>query len=84
MVEKVGNRLVKNQLKILLLINENNKISKKELSEILDISITAIDKNIDKLKKLGVIKRIGHDKDGYWKVIISIIHTLIPKSPTFA
>ena len=69
LVEKVGSRLVENQMKILLLIEENPKISKKRMSEILKISTTAIDKNINKLKSKKLLKRVGPDKGGYWEVI---------------
>ena len=69
LVEKVGSKLVENQLKIILLISEDEKITKNRMSEILNISNTAIDKNILKLKNLGIIKRIGPAKGGHWEVI---------------
>jgi len=69
LVEMVGSKLVENQLKIILLIQSKPEITKKELSEILNISTTAIDKNIHKLKKLNIIKRIGPDKGGHWEVL---------------
>ena len=69
LVETVGSKLVENQLKIILLIQEKPEITKKELSEILNISTTAIDKNIQKLKKLNIIKRVGSDKGGYFVVV---------------
>lgn len=69
LVEKVGSKLVENPLKIVLLILEDEKITKNRMSEILNISNTAVDKNILKLKNLGIIKRIGPDKGGHWEVI---------------
>ena len=69
LVEKVGSKLVENQLKIILLISEDEKITKNRMSEILNISNTAIDKNILKLKNLGIIKRVGPDKGGHWEVM---------------
>ncbi len=68
LAEKVGSKLAENQIKILLLIEENPRITKKELSELLKISTTAIDKNISKLKKLSIIKRVGPDKGGHWEI----------------
>ncbi len=44
-------RLAESQKTILKLIKENPYISKKELSETIGISTTAIDKNITRLKK---------------------------------
>jgi predicted HTH transcriptional regulator len=46
----------------------NSNITKKQLSIILNISTTAIDKNLDYLKQEGYIERIGSKKTGYWKV----------------
>jgi predicted HTH transcriptional regulator len=39
------------------------------IAEKLDISTTPIEKNINKLKKSGIIKRMGGDKGGKWEVI---------------
>jgi len=61
--------LVESQKKILVLIKKNPVISKKELSGRIGISVTAIDKNIRRLKKKGLIKRIGPAKGGHWEVI---------------
>ena len=69
LVERVGSKLVENQLRIILLILENEKVSKNKMSEILNISTTAIDKNILKLKNLGIIKRVGPDKGGHWEIL---------------
>lgn len=67
---KVGRkRLVENQSRMTELMIEDPKISKQKMSEIIGISTTAIDKNINLLKKEGFIERIGPDKGGYWKVI---------------
>lgn len=45
------------------------KITKKELSKLLNISETALDKNISFLKNNGYISRIGSNKNGMWKVL---------------
>lgn len=67
--EKLEGRLVENQKKMLTLMKDNPYISKKELSDKIGISSTAIDKNIVILKKKGLLQRIGPDKGGYWQVI---------------
>ena len=69
LVERVGRKLVENSLKIILIILEKPEVSKRELSEILGISDTAVDKHIKKLKDLKVIERVGPAKGGYWKVL---------------
>ncbi|OGJ89562.1 MAG: hypothetical protein A2487_14605 [Candidatus Raymondbacteria bacterium RifOxyC12_full_50_8] len=60
--------LVENQKKMLELMTKNPNISKKELSENIGISTTAIDKNIMHLKKKSLLRRIGPDKGGHWLV----------------
>ncbi len=72
LVERVGSKLVENQLRIILLVVEDGRISKKRMSEILKITTTAIDKNILKLKKLDIIRRVGPDKGGYWEIAKNI------------
>jgi ATP-dependent DNA helicase RecG len=57
--------------KILNLLKENPKFSRKELSEIIgDITEDGIKYNLDKLKEQRKIKRIGSDKGGHWEVLI--------------
>ena len=53
---------------IIKAIHENSKISKRELEEIIGLSATAIDNNIDALKEMGLIERVGSAKGGHWKI----------------
>ncbi len=62
-------KLAESQKKILELIKINPKISKKEMLNRIGINTTAIDKNIEKLKQKGLLKRIGPAKGGYWEII---------------
>jgi ATP-dependent DNA helicase RecG len=57
------------QRNILIEIHQNSKISKRELVENIKLSKTAIDKNIDKLKELGILERRGSDRGGSWIII---------------
>jgi ATP-dependent DNA helicase RecG len=66
--EKLGEKLGENQAKILEIISNNNYVTIPELSKQLDISETAIENNIAKLKARGLLERIGANKGGYWKV----------------
>ncbi len=61
-----GVRLSDIQEKIVALIKENPKISRKKLSVKININTSAIQKHIEKLKKQGVIQREGADFGGYW------------------
>lgn len=56
--------------RILLLIRENPKISIDAISKKLgNITKSGVKYNLKKLKNKSIIKRIGADKGGYWKII---------------
>ena len=55
-------------LKILGLIKQNPKISRKELCGELGINPSAVQKHIEKLKDANKIERIGGAKGGEWRV----------------
>ena len=61
--------LNENQKKIIRIIYDNKNITQKELSLYLEITSRAVEKNISKLKALGILKRVGPDKGGYWEII---------------
>ena len=57
---------MKTTVKILDMIRENDKITRQELADALDITIDGVDWNIKKLKRDGIIERVGSDKSGHW------------------
>lgn len=61
--------LTDRQKDILDLIKQNPKISYRKMAQVLDIADSAVKKHLNKLKKLGVIERIGGTR-GYWKINI--------------
>jgi len=65
---KDGVKLTETQEKLLELVLENREITGKELAEEIGISRSGIEKNIVKLKEMGILTRIGPDKTGYWRV----------------
>ena len=74
-IERVGNKvgnkvgnLTEHQMMIVEIMRDNEKVSAKLLAEKVGISVRKIEENIAKLKKLGVIDRVGGTR-GYWKVI---------------
>jgi len=69
-VERLVEGLVENRKKILDLMKARPYISKRELSDEIGISATAIDKNIMALKEKELLKRIGPDRGGHWKVVV--------------
>ena len=62
-------KINKNQEKILQLISENPNITRNELSDKVGITSDGVKYNLDRLKKENIIKRIGPDKGGYWKIV---------------
>jgi len=57
----------KSSEKILELLRNEPKMGAKELSNRLGISQRAVEKQIDKLKTEGRLRRIGPDKGGHWE-----------------
>jgi fido (protein-threonine AMPylation protein)/biotin operon repressor len=51
------------------LIQQDNKITAKEIGEHLKMSLSTVRRKIKELRINGKIERIGSDKTGYWKII---------------
>ena len=66
--EKLGIKLGINQVEILEQMQRNPNITITELSTILKITETAVENNLNKLKKLNIVERIGARKNGSWKI----------------
>ena len=58
--------LTKNRVTIITSIHNNSKVTKKELEVIANLSSTSIDNNLNTLKDLGLIERVGGAKGGHW------------------
>jgi ATP-dependent DNA helicase RecG len=39
------------------------------MAEIIGVTERSIERNVNKLKKEGKLKRIGPDKGGYWEIV---------------
>ena len=65
---ELGNKLGKTKKIILTEMKKNPEITGLKLSEILNISLTAVEKNIRQLREAGYVERIGGTR-GYWKVV---------------
>ena len=55
--------------KILALIKEKHSISRTEIAKGLNLSPDTIKEYLERLKKKGLLKRIGPDKGGHWEII---------------
>jgi len=53
--------------RLLELITKNNQITREELSEQLGIGINGVKQQILKLKKEGILERMGDNRTGFWK-----------------
>jgi predicted HTH transcriptional regulator len=57
------------QKKVLIAISNQPTITTNELTKVVGLGISRINVLIKELKKLGKIKRIGSNKNGYWEII---------------
>jgi predicted HTH transcriptional regulator len=69
MESRLGEKLGENQIQILKLMHQNPKISIVEISTKLELSTTAIENNIKKLREKNILEHIGPAKGGQWRII---------------
>lgn len=62
-------KLHKSAIKILELMINNPKISSSQIADIIGLKRVSVKYNIKKLKKLGLLKRIGPARGGHWEVV---------------
>ena len=67
--ERLSKELSESAYSIFLMIVSDNHINRKVLAEKTGISTTAVQKHLNKLKDLGVLKRIGSAKYGHWVIV---------------
>ena len=65
----IENDIENREKQILGLLQMNNKLSVKKISDQLNVSWSTVMRDLSKLKSKGLIERIGADKGGYWKII---------------
>jgi len=71
-VDRGVEKLTENQKKILDLIRKKPHISKLEMSKVIGIRVSSIEKNITTLKEKGFLRREGPAKGGHWKLLKNI------------
>ncbi|MCK9224123.1 MAG: winged helix-turn-helix transcriptional regulator [Candidatus Muirbacterium halophilum] len=47
---------------------KNPYAKKEELSELMNVSRATVTRGLQKLKDMGILKRIGSNKTGYWEI----------------
>ena len=63
-----GIKISENMHIILNAIRENPCVTQNELAEKIGVSVRSIIRNMKKLQEAGLVRRVGADKNGYWKV----------------
>ena len=58
---------------VLEIINAHRGFNAAEIGEQIGISERQVKTYINKLKQIGLLVRVGSNKTGYWKVVISLI-----------
>jgi len=56
-------------MKVLDLMKRNNQISAKQIAIQLSVTDRTIERDIEKLKKQGMLLRIGNEKIGHWEIL---------------
>lgn len=54
--------------KIIALLKANNRLNRRELASVLNISEDGVQYHLNQLKKKGIIEHHGSTKAGYWEV----------------
>ena len=67
--EKVRRKYGGNTEKIILAIAGNQFIKTHEMADNTKLSQSTVEKIVAKLKKAGILKRIGPDKGGHWEIV---------------
>lgn len=70
--KRLGEKLGINQMSILLLVHFYPRITRNELSRLLEFSFTSVDVNLNKLKDLHLLVRVGARKNGYWQINLAV------------
>ncbi len=66
--KNIGEELTERQKLVLKYIEQNNMISAKDISMLLKITERTVEREIQKLKAMEILERIGGDRGGYWKI----------------
>lgn len=61
--------LSKTTTSICFMMFSNKHISRKEMADSIGISTTSVQKHINKLKDLGVLKRVDSARNGHWEFV---------------
>ncbi|MDD3567445.1 MAG: winged helix-turn-helix transcriptional regulator [Bacteroidales bacterium] len=66
--EEIRKKYGRNTEEILRIMVKDPESTAQVMAEKINVSVSTIEKNIAKLKKEGIVERVGSTKSGYWKV----------------
>lgn len=66
--EEIRKKYGRNAEEILIIIIENPESTAQIMADRIKVSNRTIEKNIAKLKKAGIVERVGSTKSGFWKI----------------
>ncbi len=69
---EIREKKMKSREKIISLLSQDNSLSAAALAERIGITPKAVEKHIAKMKAEGILKRVGPDKGGHWRMIEKI------------
>ncbi len=67
--QMVTQKVTENLLFLINKLSENPENTVAELSELLGISLRKTKDNMRKLRKIGLVCRVGSNRGGYWEVV---------------
>jgi ATP-dependent DNA helicase RecG len=67
-MEEIRKKYGRNAEEILKIIVKNPESTAQIMAEQINVSVSTIEKNIAKLKDVGIVERVGSTKRGYWKI----------------
>jgi predicted HTH transcriptional regulator len=56
--------------KMVNIMELNSTITRKDLAEMLGIGVDTVKEYLKRLKRKGVLNRIGNNRNGYWEITI--------------
>ena len=62
-------KVTENQRKILSTITSDPQASQEQIARTVGINRANVAKNLKKLAEMGLVKRVGPDKGGHWKIL---------------
>jgi len=65
-----GKNLRKNSIQILLFLESDPYITAAVMAEKLGVSASTVEKCLSAMKTNNIIQRVGHNRGGYWKILI--------------